>query len=277
MKEFDYDEYLSLAEVPSGVIIDVVSDLLSLMRYCQKYNLRFDVDNLIDALKRMAGSEGTVMIRTFSWEFCRGIPFDIRNTKSAVGALGNAALKRSDFRRTRHPIYSWMVWGKHQEELCAFQNVNSFGKDSVFDYLEKAHAIQLTVGIPNTHGWTMCHHAEVMGDVPYRKEKFFEADYIDEEGLRTHGVYSMHVRPLNIEVDGRIRGSAESMEKYAERGIRKSRLYNNEIPIVTLDEHLFFEFIKNDVQSNDGKNTISVNGIPGIRTCGVDWNEAVYY
>lgn len=277
MKEFDYDEYLSFAEVPSGAIIDVASDLLSLMRYCRQHDLRFDADNLIDALKRMAGSEGTVMIRTFSWAFCRGASFDIRTTKSEVGALGNVALKRPDFRRTKHPIYSWMVWGRHQEELCAFRNVNSFGEGSVFDYLDKARAIQLIVGIPDDDGDTMSHHAEVMGGVPYRKEKFFEADYIDEAGNRTHDVYSMHVRPLNIEVSGKIRDSAESMERYVKQGILKYHFYKNDMPITTMDEHLLYEFIKNDIQNNDGKNTMSVNGIPGIQACGVDWNEAVYY
>lgn len=277
MKEFDYDGYLNLAGVSSGAIIDVASDLLSLMRYCRQYGLRFDADNLIDALKRMAGSEGTVMIRTFSWTFCRGIPFDARSTKSEVGALGNAALKRSDFRRTKHPIYSWMVWGKRQEELCALQNVNSFGEGSVFDYLDRAHAIQLIVGIPGDDGDTMSHHAEVMGGAPYRREKFFEADYIDEVGNRTQKAYSMHVRPLNIKVDGKVRDSAESRRRYVQRGILKYHFYSNNMPIVTLDEHLLFEFIKNDIQNNDGKNIMSVDGIPGIQACGVDWNEAVYY
>lgn len=276
MREFDYDEYLSLAEIPPGAIIDVASDTLSIMMFCKKRDLRFDFDHLIDAMKRKAGDDGTIMIRTFSWAFCKGVAFDIKKTMSEVGVLGSAAIGRPDFRRTQHPLYSWMVWGKRQEELCNYQNINSFGPGSLFDWLDRERALQLTVGKTKHDPTSISHHAEVMGKVPYRKEKFFEAAYIDETGYRTLRKYSMHVRPLNIEVDNSISDSVEMREKYMERGIRKYRLYQGELPIITVDEHALFESMKDDIQHNDGINTITVNGIPGIRACGVDWNEAVY-
>lgn len=268
---FDYRNYLNTAGIPKGAVLDVASDLFSVGLFCMEHDLLFDPRDLLDALKTAVGEEGTLLIRAFSWDFCKGETFDIRKTKSQVGSLGNIAMRSDSFRRTKHPIYSWMVWGRYQRELCELNNIESFGADSPFDFLYKHDAMQLFIGKqedgPST---TIAHYAEKVVGVPFRCEKEFKAGYIDEEGNRTNRVYSMFVRPLNIAV-------RFAYADIVSMGIEKDYLYRDELPISTIDLHAYVNFIKNDIQNNDGKFTVTANGTAGIESSGVDWNSARFF
>lgn len=201
MKEFDYLKLLKSIPIKKGMTIDVVSDLFNIKKQCMKLQLKFDADSFIDVLCDLVGSEGTVLIRTFSWDFCHGLGFDIRKTTSRAGALGNVAMKRPDFRRTQHPIYSWMVWGKYQEYLCNLDETESFGKNSVFAWeAENENAIQILVGSPSTNGITLFHYMEEKVGVPYRYIKNFTDTYVDGEGNSSVKTYSMYVRDLDYEI-----------------------------------------------------------------------------
>ena len=91
-KELDYMDFLQGVGVEKGDIIDVSSDMANVLLYCRRIGVRLVPDHLIDSLQELVGPEGTVMIRTFTWDFCHGEPFDIRTSPSRVGALGNAAM-----------------------------------------------------------------------------------------------------------------------------------------------------------------------------------------
>ena len=43
------------------------------------------------------------------------LTFDIEKSPSKTGTLGQLTLKRSDFSRTAHPIYSFSVFGKYKD------------------------------------------------------------------------------------------------------------------------------------------------------------------
>lgn len=78
---------------------------------------------LIDMLQQLVGEEGTLLFPVFNWDFCKGETFDYKKTQGKVGDLNNFVLNnRGDFKRTRHAIYSFMVWGKDQNMLRAMDN-----------------------------------------------------------------------------------------------------------------------------------------------------------
>ena len=110
-----YLNFIYESGIKKGDILDVSSDLKEIILFCRKYKEKFSPDAIIEALKDMVSNEGTILIRAFNWDFCHDLPFDIKNTPSRVGALGNIALKRSDFIRSQHPLYSFCVWGKYQK------------------------------------------------------------------------------------------------------------------------------------------------------------------
>lgn len=274
MDEFNYYGFLDGVGIVQGDILDVASDMLSLVQYCKQKKLKFDVNKLIDVLKDLVGETGTVMIRTFTWDFCKGISFDISKSPSRVGALGNVAMKRADFKRTKHPLYSWMVWGCHKDKLCALENVEAFGEDSPFDYLVKNEAKFLSIGNMRGPRMTLIHYVEYLCRIPYRCEKVFEGYYIDDEGNKSIRRYTMFVRPLNYAIEDII---DENSELFWRSLITAKKRYDNEITVEVSPCRLICEVWTKELLENDAATVFKFEGTPGYKASGINWNTARYY
>lgn len=225
-----YEGYVRAGKIKKGDIVDVASDLLSLMIYFRKNKMKFDADQLINSLQEAVGPDGTILIRCFNWDFCHDVPFDIKHTPSRVGSLGNFALKRDDFRRTRHPLYSWCVWGKYQDKLVEMDPVDSFGDDSIFAFLEDHDAWLLRIGDTSVSCLTSLHRSEQRAGIALRFIKNFTGDYINEYGKCETRTYSMFVRNLdyNIRVREEIMNQRmidkEALEVYEFQGLPLSKI-----------------------------------------------------
>ena len=276
-KELDYMDFLQGVGAEKGDIIDVSSDMANVLLYCRRIGVRLVPDHLIDSLQELVGPEGTVMIRTFTWDFCHGEPFDIRTSPSRVGALGNAAMKRADFKRTGHPIYSWMVWGKRAGELLQMDQPNAFGPGSVFDFLDINHAKQLTLGNTSSDSTTQMHHVEAACKVPYRFDKPFTGEYTDYSGNTCLKTYSMHVRPLNLKVTNTEVDRDERGKELEKRGIMKVKHLDEMTLVSTILLHELTEFLTEDMYQNEGKFTVSINDLPGYVAAGIKPEELKFY
>lgn len=223
MDTFDYFGLLDKAGIKNGMTVDVVVDLFNVMKQSMQLKLHFEPNDFISALNEKVGKNGTILIRAFTWDYCHGKGFDIRNSPSQAGALGNVAMKRSDYKRTRHPIYSWMVWGKWKEYLCSLDEKESFGENSVFAWEERnENAIQLNIGHPKTNGLTLFHYMEEKVGVSYRYIKNFTDKYTDYDGNTNTRTYSMYVRNLNYVIETSDRIYDLQLE---EKEIKKNREY----------------------------------------------------
>ena len=276
MDELNYKDYLSGIGLEKGDILDVASDMMSVMMYCRRNKLKFNPNHLIDAMQEIVGEEGTVMIRTFNWDFCHDTPFDIKNSPSRSGSLGDVAMKRDDFKRTKHPIYSWMVWGKYKDELCAMENTSAFGLGSPFDFLDKKHAKQMVIGNLTTTASTQIHHCEAMAEVPYRLDKVFKGEYIDEDGVSSVREYSMHVRPLNLSVSNEVTKAEEFGDMRKEKGIDIQKMYDGKVECSAILLHEMTECLIEDLK-DEGKWVVSINDCAGYKAAGVDWDTLKYY
>ncbi len=200
------ENYVSFKDIPlmwgikEGDVVYVSSDVSRLFKVCQEHGELFGYHDFIDAIIKVVGKEGTVLFPTFNWDFCHDIPFNYKKTMSQTGILGHVAMKRPDFKRTKHPIYSFAVYGKDQDLLCNMDNVSSFGQDSPFAYLEKVKAHNILVDVPYIHCFTFMHYIEQKVGVTYRYEKMFTGDYIDENKVKQRKSYSMYVRNLDLDV-----------------------------------------------------------------------------
>ncbi len=262
--ELDYRDLISHVGIEKGDIIDVASDLVSIMMYCRKRKIVFDPEHLIDALKDLVSEEGTVMIRMFNWDFCHGTAFDMKKTPSKVGALGNIALKRSDFQRTKHPLYSWMVTGKESGLFLSLENKSAFGKGTPFDLLYEKHAKQLTLGNTVADACTQMHHCEALCRVPYRKEKDFTGTYIDENGISGTRTFSMYVRPLNVPVVNTETNVGERRKSLLDAGIMKEYVTEDGLMSSSILLHEVTDFFCKDIEENGGKFIVSVDGKEGF-------------
>ena len=113
----NFKDIISYIDIQKGDILCISSDITKLLAKCRENKEVFNPNLFIDIIKEKIGSKGTILFPTFNWDFCKGKKFDYYKTPSQVGALGNVALKRKDFRRTRHPVYSFAVSGYDQKYL----------------------------------------------------------------------------------------------------------------------------------------------------------------
>jgi aminoglycoside 3-N-acetyltransferase len=256
-------EYTSYQLIPSiigiekGDVILLTSDITDLFLTCQEHGEHFDPNILLDKFQEAIGTEGTFLVPTYNWGFCQGKTFDYRKTPSKTGALGNAALRRKDFLRTKHPIYSFAVWGKDADDLYAMENVDSFGADSPFAYLEKADAKNVFIGSASMrNSFTYIHYVEQQLRASYRFSKMFRSHYVDQDGKDTEREYGMYVRNLDLDVVCTPDPFVD--ELYASHAIQSGQV--NGVPYEVIRFSDVTPFIKNDILHNRSRKLCRYKG-----------------
>ncbi|MFT3984460.1 MAG: DUF4910 domain-containing protein [Lachnospiraceae bacterium] len=257
------DSYIRLKDLAfhlglkKGDHVFVTSDVKQLLYSCVEHDDDTDLNHLIDGMIEIIGKDGTLVFPTFNWSFCRGVSYDYYKTPCKTGSLGRIALKRDDFKRTRHPIYSFAVWGKGQDELCALDNKSSFGKDSPFTYFTEHHFKNLFIDKDCQHSFVYVHYVEEQeGPVAYRYLKDFKADYTDAAGMTGEAVYSMNVRDLKLDVEILIYPFEPEFEK---AGVLQ-KFFVNEIEYKMIDLAGAYPIIAEDVRHNRSRKLCSYIG-----------------
>lgn len=248
----NYVSYRNLVDqfdICQGDIVLVGSDITRIAVQSIRNGEKLDLNIFIDSLMNKIGESGTLLFPTFNWGFCNGETFDYNTTVSKTGALTNAALKREDFTRTQHPIYSFAVWGKDKEQLYNMNNKSSFGEDSPFAYLYRNKAKMLTIDLCYQNSFTFVHYVEEMEKVDYRYIKDFTSKYIDKAGNESIRTYSMNVRDLDKGVVTKINPIGEEMES---RGTSRHKFINN-VDFYVIDLNKSYEVIREDIIYNDAK------------------------
>ena len=184
--------------INKGDVVLVHSNIIPVLyKYVEEKKRPEEVVNkLIDIFIGILTEEGTVLFPTFNWDFCGGKTFNYKKTHSKVGTLSNVALSRADFKRTKHPIYSFAVWGKHKDYLAGLGHKNSYGKDSPLGYLHKENGKIVLMNVDYQSSFTFAHYIEEQLDVRYRYHKDFTAGYVDEEGDESERTYNIFVRDI---------------------------------------------------------------------------------
>ena len=176
----------------------VASDVLKVLMHNNKSSSKIDLNLIIDMLLEKISSRGTLLFPTFNWDFCKWKDFNYKKTKSLCGALSNIALRRSDFTRTKNPIYSFAVAGKDKKIVCNMELMDCFSMDSPFGYLIKNKAKNLFINLHYRFGgFPFVHLVEQELNVNYRYKKYFKSSYIDNLGNKKKATYSMFVRKIH--------------------------------------------------------------------------------
>jgi len=131
---------------------------------------------LVDSVKDVVGSEGAIIMPTFTYSFDKSEPFDVNNTQSTVGVLTEFFRKQNDVIRTEHPNHSIAVYGKRKDYFAA-ESKNTFGKDSVFGKLHDNNGKIVFLGAP-FQSCTFIHYIEQIHKVPYRRMKTLKGKII---------------------------------------------------------------------------------------------------
>lgn len=234
--------------IQQGDALFVSSDVKRLLfSFYEQYDEMPSLNDIINYLQSLVSEQGTLIFPTYNWGFCRGTAWDYHKTKSETGSLSAAALKRKDFRRTQHPIYSFAVWGKGTDELCQLTNTSSFGSDSPFAWMDAHHAKNMVIDVSFTDCLTFVHYVEQLsGLVTYRYEKNFTADYTDADGNTTKRTYSMFVRDLDLDVENDFDAMEEQL---LTNGIAQRQMICD-IPVTLLEMHASVASILEDIRNN---------------------------
>jgi aminoglycoside 3-N-acetyltransferase len=163
------------------------------------------LDLLIVAIEAAIGSEGTLMIPTFTYGFTKGEPFDICKTPSAVGMVSERFRKQPGVLRTADPIFSFAMRGPHAEELCAIPVQECFGASSVFAALHRMNAHIVDLGCSMSRGGTFVHYVETAHGVDYRYQKVFSGTVVLANGEARQCSVVYNVRDLTRRSDADLR------------------------------------------------------------------------
>ncbi|MBU0477136.1 AAC(3) family N-acetyltransferase [bacterium] len=179
--------------VNKGDTIFVHSDISAFGKLCIS-DRSFILKSLIYSLKESVSNNGTIIMPTFTYNFCKGEIYDVRNTKSDVGVLTEYFRVQPEVSRTIHPIFSVAIWGKYKSHLLDISK-DSFDENSIFGKLHQMNGKIIFLGAP-FQSCTYVHYVEQMHGVPYRYIKTFKGK-IKESSIIYEDEYDYFVRYLD--------------------------------------------------------------------------------
>jgi aminoglycoside 3-N-acetyltransferase len=176
---------------------------------------------VIRALEVALGVEGTLIMPTFNFDFTQGKPWDVRKTRSKMGALTELVRMDPRAKRVFHPFYSFAILGKHAEILGSLRYKSSYERNSVFGKLCDLDGKIMVIGLSYNDSMTFFHHIEQMEGVDYRFLKQFTGQVTDENGNTYTDTFEMLVRDVDKGVRTMVDPMGELMEKAGIVKIRK--------------------------------------------------------
>lgn len=187
---------------------------------------------IVDILRQCVGKACLIM-PTFTYSFCKGLPFNSLKSKSTMGALSEFYRHQSGVKRTKDPIFSFAVSGENEEDYL-HDTTSCFGKNSVYDVLFRKGGYILLLGTTQK-GWTFTHYLEEKYQSPYRFYKNFSGISIDEKGVKTQDEILYYVRKLDMQSDINI---PKSLSFFAKDGVYEQKLLADG-KIALLNTHLY--------------------------------------
>ena len=235
---------------------DVLLVHSSIKRTISRYNQRrvkITPQDILESFLKAVGSSGTLLLPLFNFDFTGGVPFDIRNTPSQMGALTEAGRLHPSAVRTGHPIYSFAAIGHNADEFRAINNFSGYGSDSPFALLREMGGKIAVLDLPDLNSMTFYHYVEEMHEVDYRYHKTFTGDYTDASGHTETRTYGLFVRNVEKGVLTHVDPAGELMWQ--------KRLYSGFKPTVecglrTVSAQRMYEFVSDIIISGRAENLL---------------------
>ena len=148
------------------------------------------LEGIFSALYEIIGNEGTIVVPTFTFSFCKSSVFDVKESKSENGVFTEYVRKLPSAVRSLHGITSFAAIGKETKALMSISDKTSYGPGSVPANLRKAGCKVLQIGVPVI---SHTHYVERLVGVEYRYDKEFYGT-IREDFAEFEETYSLYVR-----------------------------------------------------------------------------------
>ena len=151
-----------------------------------------------DAFREALGPEGTLVVPTFNFGFCRGLSFDPESTPSEkMGVFAEHVRKLPVARRSSHPMQSVAAIGRYAEDLAGRDTPSAFDPGSGFDRMLELDFGMVLLGA-SIQTVSMVHYCEQKVGVPYRYWKDFRG-IVGSGGQKREATYRMFARDLDLD------------------------------------------------------------------------------
>ncbi|EDO6594890.1 aminoglycoside N(3)-acetyltransferase [Campylobacter coli] len=151
------------------------------------------LQTILDCFFEVIDKEGTLIMPTFTYSFCKNEIYDKLNSKTKVGILNEFFRKQEGVKRTNDPIFSFAIKGA-KEELFLKDTISCFGENSVYDILTKENGKYMIFGLNQGHA--LVHYAEEKNTTFCRYFKKFKGTLINEKSEEKTITINYYVRDL---------------------------------------------------------------------------------
>jgi len=168
-------------------------------------NIKEIIDNKLllfnEALNLAQDLGANILIPTFSYSIDGGkLNYDVRKSPSEVGAATEFFRKLNLDKRTKDPIFSYLLFSNNKDlkEDLKVKNFNTFGKDSIIDKVYKMDGFIGSIGNVLWHT-TEAHYIEKKLQVSYRFDKKFIGKIKDIDGTISFIETTFFCRNLDLD------------------------------------------------------------------------------
>lgn len=173
------------------------SNSIGIQQFCKNKLKKDELYKLfINKILVRIGTDGTLILPTYNYDFTKGKTFNYDSCNSQVGELTNFFLKKFKPVRTIDPIFSHAILGKLKKIFDNLYFLEAFGDRSVFELLYKKNF--KIVGFCSPLMTTFLHYIEKKLKVKYRFNKIFYSK-IKKNNKTTKVKYKYYVGKKKID------------------------------------------------------------------------------
>lgn len=144
------------------------------------------INSLYTCARNIIGDEGNIIVPTFTYSYRINKVFNVKKSKSytMIGAFSEHIRKKKNSFRNTDPLFSFSCIGPDKKKLIERKSLNCFGKNSVYEKLQKKNILIINLGITYSTGVTAFIHLEKLANISYRKDKIFRGISINHQGKK---------------------------------------------------------------------------------------------
>lgn len=188
----------------------------------------------------------TLVFPSFSYSFANHEDYDVRQSRTSMGALIEYIRKQPGVCRSLDPLLSLLVIGAREDLAAGLPVGHSFGPDSGFDRLHRAGGVKfLFFGAEFEEYFTYIHYIEKVLNVPYRFDMSFTGTITDYDGKSFQHTQAIHTQCGGVT----LKNFGPLKQKLAEEGVLKlARLGDRELACISEED--IFQSISEAIRSD---------------------------
>jgi aminoglycoside 3-N-acetyltransferase len=229
-------------------MVVLAGDVTRLALAGKRLETGFNINTFTDVVKQCLGKGGTLVIPAYNFNLRNNDQFHPKRSAPITGSLAVAALNRTEFIRTSHPLHSFLAWGEQAEALAALSNRSSFDERSPFAFFREHKALMLLVDTTVAEAFTFVHHVEEMEKVKYRRYKKLIIKVEGENGQINGKEILIYAKKPGWTMD--MKGLEEIL--FREKVAKKQSI--NKVSFIQVDLAAAFPLIRDDIRNNRGRN-----------------------